>query len=84
LILGVITKESPTGKLVNEWQKALEESSKEIEKTDVSVGMAMLFAAKDKEELVVELLKLGKYPYGCQSYVSDYEKLFRRSCHKLD
>ena len=49
----MIAKEKPEGKLVKEWEKALEESGKEIEKADVTVGMAVLFAAKDKEEMVI-------------------------------
>ena len=50
--VGTLAKEVPTGKVVEEWKKALEASGKPIETVDISVGLSALMAVKDEEELV--------------------------------
>ena len=50
--VGIITKETPTGKLVDEWKKALDASGKVVETADISPGLSALMAVKDDQELV--------------------------------
>lgn len=49
---GSLTKENPSGKLVSEWQAALNESSSKPEVVDISPAISALMAIKDDEELV--------------------------------
>lgn len=50
-ITGILSKESPTGKMVTEWKNAIEENNLNLETVDISQQMAVLMAAKDEEEL---------------------------------
>jgi nucleosome binding factor SPN SPT16 subunit len=50
--VGSLTKETPSGKLVSEWQAALTESSSKPEIVDMSPAVSSLMSVKDDEELV--------------------------------
>lgn len=50
--VGTLPKDKFTGKIIDEWKKALENSNKKIEEVDVSAGIASVLAVKDEEEVV--------------------------------
>lgn len=47
-----LTKEAHTGKLVDEWNKLLEESEKKPELVDMAPAVSFFMAVKNEEELV--------------------------------
>ena len=47
-----MTKESHTGKLIDEWNKAIGESEKKPTLVDMSAAVASFLAVKDEEEMV--------------------------------
>ncbi|ETW85685.1 hypothetical protein HETIRDRAFT_424855 [Heterobasidion irregulare TC 32-1] len=49
--IGTLTKESYTGKLYDEWKKALSVSSKKPEMSDIAPSISSFMAVKDDEEL---------------------------------
>ncbi|KAI8915126.1 FACT complex subunit-domain-containing protein [Entophlyctis helioformis] len=49
--LGVIVKDEVAGKNVDGWKRALKASGKGFEEVDVSAGLAVIFAAKDEDEI---------------------------------
>lgn len=59
--VGVISKESPNGRLVTEWKDSLKANSITLDTADVSVGLSILFAPKDLDEMVSLFLNLGCY-----------------------
>ena len=50
--VGCLMKETHSGKLVDEWNKALQESSKKPELLDMAPAVSSFMAVKDEEELV--------------------------------
>ena len=50
--VGMLAKEAPTGKIIEEWKKALQASGKTVETSDISVGFSALMGVKDENELV--------------------------------
>lgn len=54
--VGTIIKETPTGKLVDEWNKALNASASKPEVNDATPSVSSVMAVKDEEELVSSLL----------------------------
>lgn len=50
--VGTLIKESPTGKLVDEWNKLLSEAENKPEMADVTPAISAVMAVKDEEELV--------------------------------
>ena len=56
--LVMLTKEAPTGKIIEEWKKALQASSKTVETFDVSVGFSALMGVKDENELVRSVIRI--------------------------
>lgn len=50
--IGTITKESHTGKLVDEWNKLLSEAEKKFEMVDMAPAVSSFMAVKDEDELV--------------------------------
>lgn len=50
--VGTLLKEIPLGKLITEWQKAIEESENRPELVDMSSSVSSFMAVKDAEELV--------------------------------
>ncbi|KAF9484717.1 FACT complex subunit SPT16 [Pholiota conissans] len=49
--VGVLIKESPSGKLVSEWQGVVNDSASKPELVDMSPAISSLMAVKDEEEL---------------------------------
>ena len=56
--IGTLTKESYTGKLYDEWKKALSVSSKKPEMSDIAPSISSFMAVKDDEELVRPFRKI--------------------------
>lgn len=54
--VGTIMKETPTGKLVDEWNKVLNASASKPEMSDATPSISSVMAVKDEEELVSSLL----------------------------
>ena len=54
--VGTLTKETPSGKLVSEWQTLVNESQEKPQLVDMSLAISALMAVKDDEELVSFLL----------------------------
>jgi nucleosome binding factor SPN SPT16 subunit len=50
--IGTLTKEAPRGKVIDEWNKALDAAEKKPELIDVAPAISALLAVKDDEELV--------------------------------
>lgn len=50
--VGTLVKETPSGKLVSEWQAAVDESVSKPELVDMTPAISSLMAIKDEEELV--------------------------------
>lgn len=50
--VGTLVKETPSGKLVSEWQAAVNESVSKPEIVDIASAISSLMAIKDEEELV--------------------------------
>jgi len=50
--VGTLTKEPCTGKLIDEWNKALSGSNKKPEIVDIAPSVSSFMAVKDEEELV--------------------------------
>ena len=56
--VGTVTKESPSGKMIDEWNKNVKDAEKKPELDDMSSTVSALMAPKDEEELVSFSLKL--------------------------
>lgn len=52
--IGGLPKEPQAGRIVEDWNKALEEHAGKPEVVDISSGLASIMAVKDEEELVSE------------------------------
>ena len=52
---GTLTKESHSGKLVDEWLKLVSDSDTKPEVADMSLALSAFMAVKDAEELVSKL-----------------------------
>lgn len=50
--IGTLTKESHSGKLVDEWNKTLGDSEEKPTLVDMSAAVSAFMAVKDEEELV--------------------------------
>lgn len=50
--VGTLLKEVPSGNLIADWQKAIEESENRPELVDMSSSVSSFMAIKDSEELV--------------------------------
>jgi nucleosome binding factor SPN SPT16 subunit len=50
--VGVLMKDTASGKLVSEWQAALEGAASKPEVTDMTPAISSLLAVKDEDELV--------------------------------
>ena len=50
--VGVLMKDTASGKLVSEWQAALEGATSKPEVIDMTPAISSLFAVKDEDELV--------------------------------
>jgi nucleosome binding factor SPN SPT16 subunit len=50
--VGTLVKEAPSGKLVSEWQAAVDKSVSKPEFVDMAPAISSLMAIKDEEELV--------------------------------
>ena len=50
--VGHLAKESPTGKLINEWKTALDAANSKPDLVDITPAMSAILAVKDDEELV--------------------------------
>lgn len=50
--VGAVAKESPSGKMIDEWNKGLKDIEKKPELEDISTSISVLMATKDEEELV--------------------------------
>lgn len=50
--IGVLTKEVPSGKLIDEWTTAISASDSKPATSDLAPALAALLAVKDDEELV--------------------------------
>lgn len=54
--VGVLQKETQTGKLATEWQTLLDGVESKPELVDMTPAISALMAVKDDEELVIQLL----------------------------
>ena len=50
--VGMILKDSASGKLIDEWNKAISEAESKPELVEISPAISALLAVKDEEELV--------------------------------
>lgn len=50
--VGVLSKDSASGKIVDDWNKAIDEAASKPESADISPSISTLLAVKDEEELV--------------------------------
>ena len=50
--VGALVKEEGSGKLVDEWRKAVDSSNSKPEQKDIASAISTLLAVKDEEELV--------------------------------
>lgn len=50
--VGILTKDSASGKMINDWNKTIEKAAPKPETVDVSPSISSLLAVKDEEELV--------------------------------
>ena len=56
--VGILTKDIASGKIINDWSKAIEKAASKPETVDVSPSISTLLAVKDEEELV-RILRTG-------------------------
>jgi nucleosome binding factor SPN SPT16 subunit len=52
--IGSLLKESHTGKVVDEWQKAIKAADEKPEEMDMTAAVAGFMAVKEADELVVD------------------------------
>lgn len=50
--VGIIAKDNTSGKLIDDWNKAVSEAQSKPEVVDMSPAMSAILAVKDEEELV--------------------------------
>ena len=50
--MGVLVKEDPKGKFINEYKSSLSSSGHNFETVDVANGLGITLAVKDEEEIV--------------------------------
>ena len=50
--VGTVIKESPSGKMIDEWNRNIKDAEKKPELEDISSSISGLMATKDEEELV--------------------------------
>ena len=53
--LGTVQKDTATGKLIDEWNKAISELERKPELVDMSPAISAILAVKDEDELVSRL-----------------------------
>lgn len=55
--VGTVVKESPSGKMIDEWSKGIKDVEKKPELDDISASISGLMATKDEEELVSVIIE---------------------------
>ena len=67
--VGTLTKEAHTGKLVDDWNKLVDEAENKPELVDMAPALSAIMACKDEEELV----RVVVTPF-CVSLISSIRK----------